>query len=90
MKGGPNGTFVDRIEHLKQRQKEISALLAAEHIKRLKREKREQNKFDLQLGEAVRKTGSGSGDFRRVVMTAISAELDEKEKSFFTERGWFE
>ncbi len=78
----------DRLEFLKARQKQIGAALAAEHIKLQKHERRIEARFDAMLGCAVRKTGTGSDDFRRVVMTAISAALNEKEKSFFAERGW--
>jgi hypothetical protein len=83
--GGGNG----RIEFLKQKERDIRAALAAEMVKKAKREKRETDKLDALLGAAVRKTGAESPDFRLMIaQTALSGITDEKARRFLAGKGW--
>lgn len=84
---GVNGN--SRIEFLKQKEREIRAALAAEMVKKAKREKRETDKLDAVLGAAVRKTGAESPDFRRMIaQTALINITDDKARRLLAGKGW--
>jgi hypothetical protein len=83
---GGNGN--GRIEFLKQKDREIRAALAAELVKKAKREKRETDKLDAVLGAAVRKTGAESADYRRMIAQTALCNLDEKTRAWLAGKGW--
>jgi hypothetical protein len=84
--GGKNGD--GRIEFLKKKLDEDRAALAAELVKRAKREKRETEKLDRLLGRAVRKTGAGSSDFRRMIAQTALCNLSDDERRWLKGKGW--
>jgi hypothetical protein len=79
----------DRIEFLKQKDRDIRAALAAEMVKRARREQRETEKLQSLIGGAVLKVGSESEEFRLMIArTALCNVTDEKARRFLAERGW--
>lgn len=86
LNGGAN---LSRIDFLRQKEREIRAALAAEVEKRAKRERRDTQKLDAILGQAVREAGSESADFRKMIaQTALGKITDEKQRGFLAARGW--
>jgi hypothetical protein len=79
----------NRIEFLQKKLEENRAALAAEMVKRAKREKRETDKLDALLGAAVRKAGAECPEFRLMIaQTALGNVTDDKARRFLAEKGW--
>lgn len=78
-----------RIEALLARQKQIQAALAAEQLKRQKREKQATEKEQSIIGAAVVKAAVVFPDFKMMIaQTALAHVTDEKQRRFLMERGW--
>jgi hypothetical protein len=89
MTSGNASIRASRIEFLKQKERDIRAALAAEMMKRARREKRETEKLQSLIGGAVLKSCTQSPEFRRVVLEkALSNVTDETARRFLKERGW--
>lgn len=78
-----------RIENLKERMKQLEAVLAAEQLKKQKREKRDAEKEQGIIGAAVVKAAALSPDFRAMIaQTTLVNVTDEKQRRFLADRGW--
>ena len=79
----------DRIEFLKQKERDIRAALAAEQMKLAKRRQRDAKRSWMLLGEAIDKTAALSAEFKlMIVQTALVNVTDEKARRFLAEQGW--
>ena len=79
----------DRIEFLKQKDRDIRAALAAEQMKLAKRRQRDAKRRWLLLGDAVDKTAALSPEFKlMIVQTALVNITDAKARRFLAEQGW--
>ena len=87
MNNGAKGN--GRIEFLKQKERDIRAALAAEMVKRSRREQREMEKLQSLIGGAVLKAGIESEEFRLMIArTALCNVTEEKARRFLADRGW--
>ena len=79
----------DRIEFLRQKQRDLAAALAKEIAAKARHDKRDLRKLDLLLGSAVRIAGAQSADFRLMIgQTALANVGDEKLRAFLARHGW--
>lgn len=85
--GSANGN--GRIEALKERQKQIQAALAAEQLKKQKRQKQATEKEQSIIGAAVVKAAAVFPEFKTIIaQTALTNIADEKQRRFLAGRGW--
>ena len=79
----------DRIELLKKREAATRAALAAERMKLVKREKREIEKLESLIGEAVVKAAALSPEFKLMItQTALCNVTDDKARRFLAGHQW--
>jgi hypothetical protein len=79
-----------RIEFLREKLEADRAALAAEMVKKARRDKRDTRKLDLLLGGAVRTAGAQSPDFRLMIAQTALVNVNGKERQFLAARGWLE
>jgi len=78
-----------RIELLKKREAEIRAAIAAETVKRKKREFRELEKLKTVIGGALLATAAEDPTFAAHLKERLQkAALVESEKNFLRAKGW--
>jgi hypothetical protein len=90
--GGEEGNQImkaDRIEFLKQKERDIRAALAVEQVKLVRRQKLLAEKEQSLIGMAVVKAAALSPEFKlAVAQVALVGITDEKQRRFLAERGW--
>jgi hypothetical protein len=87
---GTNGNArAGRVEFLKQKLDADRAALAAEMVKRAKRQQRENEKLQAVIGGAVLKACAQSPEFKLMIcQTALCNITDDAARKFLTGRGW--
>ena len=78
----------DRIEFLKQKERDIRAALAAEQMRLAKRQKREADKEQSIIGAAVVKATAAFPEFKVMIAATALRDVDGKTREFLTGRGW--
>ena len=84
-----NGNRNGRIEFLRKREAEIRAAIAAETVKRKKREFRELEKLKTVIGGALLCSASEDATFALHLRERLQkAAIVESEKNFLRSKGW--
>jgi hypothetical protein len=83
------GTNNGRIEALKERERQIRAAIAAETVKRKKREFREFEKLKTIIGGSLVAAALGDETFAQYLRERLATcELSEAERNFLRAKGW--
>jgi hypothetical protein len=77
-----------RIEYLRQKERDIRAALAQEHMKLAKRRKREGEKEQSAIGAAVVAAAAVFPDFKAMIAQTALGDVDDKTREFLKARGW--
>jgi hypothetical protein len=80
---------ITRLESLRAREKQIREALAVEQTKLAKRQKREAEREQALIGEAVVRAALASSQLRvAVIQIALTQITDPKQRAFLASRGW--
>ena len=78
-----------RIEALREKQRAIQAAIAAEQVKRKKREFRDYERLKAVIGGALLATAAEDATFSQHLKERLQkAAIVESEKSFLRSKGW--